>query len=780
MRYYDHRFKEPKGTLVLSGDCNCVADAKPDSFSVFTKNRVYHFKALSLAERQSWVVTINRCIDLRKTEWLKGLLPRITKKNELADRARDFLQCVKLTEHKHRKSGDTAYRCFRGKDAVATMIHEELAETAHQAILFGNELIENNVIMSYNNEEPFENSKNLYLLAYPENRGSNEDSVRLASIGTSSPQLAIPKDMLKDRLTQRRQGGSTPSLRKNTTGERPNPIGCDNPILGTPVPRLSRGRARSHTPSRRGAGRTSRGVLSFKTTIPHCVPMIIGEVKKGLEMSKMFHTMLSTLSRSNFKHCEHNLKTLRTTKLADGFGMQAMKSICEKARHTVEDELLTTMSKFGQMEQKLFNPWGDELKRASSAVSLIEKRFKKCADQRNLMVSEFERSFRLCNKTIYKMKKYKQKEVESKGKMGVGAPKTGKWGAMFGGGSSEDKLEETISQLSQQSQDYVQKLAAVNNSVLGFDSVCEQIADELEMLQSSLMTRLQENLQTWSSGEATHRAGTGANLTAVVEEAKVYMCKNDLREFITTAQQIHGYMKKSEQYMYDLPYTIQDIKERNFDRGNSVFHATLAQIMKNQHESEDKDISSLTVPAILLVLISAIQKADGYTSEGIFRISASSQDIDRVKLQVKNGNYDIQEKSPHVPAGLLKFWIRSLAEPVIPSSLYNKAVDLTKSKTDGLTLEDITDFVSLLPKTNCDVIGHISTMCHEIVKYESVNRMNMKNLAIVFAPGLLRYPGDDPQTMLANSKYECSFMVSLLTNFPFDHEFGDGVDKVAE
>ena len=309
-------------------------------------------------------------------------------------------------------------------------------------------------------------------------------------------------------------------------------------------------------------------------------------------------------------------------------------------------------------------------------------------------------------------------------------------------------------------------LPAVNRVVGVFESECAEIAACLEDLESRWLGAVKSGVQAWSEITAKTSGSSTDSINAILGEAKGYSARTDLSKFIRASQSLYGKSTRAEQYTYDLPFTLADIKERNFTPKGRVFHTTLDDMMRAQREADSNDVSGLGVPAIVLVLISAIQKAGGFTAEGIFRISAQTSDLDRLKKQIQEGNYDVQEGSPHVSAGLLKYWMRNLAEPLIPAPMYEPALALARdAKLDKAA---VASFVARLPRVNRDVIGHVANMAQEIVAFESVNRMNMKNLAIVFAPGMLRYNGDDPQTMLANSKFEVAFMVQLLTHFPFD------------
>ncbi|KAI9205890.1 Rho GTPase activation protein [Polychytrium aggregatum] len=47
--------------------------------------------------------------------------------------------------------------------------------------------------------------------------------------------------------------------------------------------------------------------------------------------------------------------------------------------------------------------------------------------------------------------------------------------------------------------------------------------------------------------------------------------------------------------------------------------------------------------------------------------------------------------------------------------------------------------------------------------HHSVTKMNVHNLAMVFAPNFLRCPSDNPTTIFENTKYEQAFLRMLIT-----------------
>lgn len=103
----------------------------------------------------------------------------------------------------------------------------------------------------------------------------------------------------------------------------------------------------------------------------------------------------------------------------------------------------------------------------------------------------------------------------------------------------------------------------------------------------------------------------------------------------------------------------------------SVFGETLEDIMAmNVHiETGGKH------PKILTFLANAILKLNGCQTEGIFRVPGDADLITELKLRIENGEYDLKNiTDPHVPASLLKFWLRDLADPLIPTDMYDRVL----------------------------------------------------------------------------------------------------------
>ncbi|KAI7903019.1 Rho GTPase activation protein [Cokeromyces recurvatus] len=204
---------------------------------------------------------------------------------------------------------------------------------------------------------------------------------------------------------------------------------------------------------------------------------------------------------------------------------------------------------------------------------------------------------------------------------------------------------------------------------------------------------------------------------------------------------------------------IQRAKEAPFKP--SVFGESLSFIINLQ-----KDTSSLQIPQIVPFLTNAVLQANGKYSEGIFRVPGDADAVTDLRIKIENGHYDaIGVTDPNVPASLLKYWLRDLAEPIIPSKDYEDCIQFAEDA------EKATTIINRLPDTNRRIILFIISFLQEFTSDPAIIKntlMNVNNLAMVFAPNFLRCPSESLTTVFENSKYEQAFLRTLINQMVAD------------
>lgn len=168
---------------------------------------------------------------------------------------------------------------------------------------------------------------------------------------------------------------------------------------------------------------------------------------------------------------------------------------------------------------------------------------------------------------------------------------------------------------------------------------------------------------------------------------------------------------------------------------NQVFGCPLTSVVL----LSSKVMDGCTVPTILYRCIELLDYKKAWYEEGIFRLSGSSSVI-RELTTTFNRDYDIDlvkmDADVHAVTGLLKRFLREIPTPAIPAQMnadFSRALE-----TEDLTSRcaKVRDLVLQLPKEHKDLLQVLCGFLLKIVANVDLNKMNVKNLSIVFSPTL--------------------------------------------
>mmetsp|Transcript_20355 Transcript_20355/g.32575 ORF Transcript_20355/g.32575 Transcript_20355/m.32575 type:complete len:715 (+) Transcript_20355:132-2276(+) len=168
------------------------------------------------------------------------------------------------------------------------------------------------------------------------------------------------------------------------------------------------------------------------------------------------------------------------------------------------------------------------------------------------------------------------------------------------------------------------------------------------------------------------------------------------------------------------------------------------------------------LPLILTTLCDKVRQLNGFDTEGIFRKSGMATEIERLKSKLSSNDYAIDTQDPHIVACLLKDWLRGLTDSLIPFTHYDIAIQMAKN--EEIKQEPLEVFLSQLPEVNRETIKYLVKFVKEMLREDHVakTKMNVENVAIVFAPTILKCPNDDPKILMANSRFEKQFCIALI------------------
>ncbi|XP_028756853.1 rho GTPase-activating protein 5 [Neltuma alba] len=158
------------------------------------------------------------------------------------------------------------------------------------------------------------------------------------------------------------------------------------------------------------------------------------------------------------------------------------------------------------------------------------------------------------------------------------------------------------------------------------------------------------------------------------------------------------------------------------------------------------------VPTILLRMQKRLYAQGGLQAEGIFRINAENSQEEYVREQLNSGVVP-QGIDVHCLAGLIKAWFRELPRGVL-DSLYPEQVMQCQTE------EECAELVRHLPPTEAALLDWAVNLMADVVLQEHLNKMNARNIAMVFAPNMTQMA--DPLTALMYAVQVMNFLKTLV------------------
>ncbi|TKY48652.1 Rho GTPase-activating protein 1 [Spatholobus suberectus] len=159
-----------------------------------------------------------------------------------------------------------------------------------------------------------------------------------------------------------------------------------------------------------------------------------------------------------------------------------------------------------------------------------------------------------------------------------------------------------------------------------------------------------------------------------------------------------------------------------------------------------------SVPTILLLMQRHLYAQGGLQVEGIFRINADNGQEEHVRDQLNLGLVP-EGIDVHCLAGLIKAWFRELPTGILDSLSPEQVMQCQ-------TEEECAEIVRHLPHTEASLLDWAINLMADVVQHEHVNKMNARNIAMVFAPNMTQM--EDPFTALMYAVQVMNFLKTLI------------------
>lgn len=150
---------------------------------------------------------------------------------------------------------------------------------------------------------------------------------------------------------------------------------------------------------------------------------------------------------------------------------------------------------------------------------------------------------------------------------------------------------------------------------------------------------------------------------------------------------------------------------------------------------------------------------------GIYRVPGNSAAVSALTEELNKGiNVSLQDTKcdTNVVSSLLKSFFRKLPDSLLTSELYPRFIEADKIDDPKMRLSEIKNILSDLPVHQYETLKHLILHLKRVVDNSEVNKMEARNLAIMFGPTLVRNVEDNMVTMVTDMSHQCRIVESLL------------------
>eukprot|EP01133_Synstelium_polycarpum_P011923 gene11923-13891_t len=187
------------------------------------------------------------------------------------------------------------------------------------------------------------------------------------------------------------------------------------------------------------------------------------------------------------------------------------------------------------------------------------------------------------------------------------------------------------------------------------------------------------------------------------------------------------------------------------------------------------------IPMFLEEIFKYLEKT-APTVEGVFRISAGKSAIEALQQKIETSQpLELSTiVDPHVVSSVLKSFFRSLPEPLIFYTSYQRYLPLS-SQPQNQHIPELKRLISSLPVCNQIVLRNVLALCSLVKQHKDVTKMDLTNLAVVIGPNLMEsipnLKAEDIQKAETFAEFNALFILLVENHqfiFPsFSHDFAN-------
>jgi hypothetical protein len=209
--------------------------------------------------------------------------------------------------------------------------------------------------------------------------------------------------------------------------------------------------------------------------------------------------------------------------------------------------------------------------------------------------------------------------------------------------------------------------------------------------------------------------------------------------------------------------TLPNITDVKFERKKIFTKEELAHTAVFGVEIEDVIDREGPVPNLIKILLHHLKK--NVKKEGLFRVSGEQPDIEKLKRQADEGDYNLDLSDIHVVSSAFKLYFRSLPSPLFTFKLYSSWIDVVDVTDKNEQLDRVLALFAAIPFPRRYIIGLVFDLLYEISQTEG-SKMNANALAICWGNNLFKSSDPNPTFLMKETGKIQKITEFLIVNYP--------------
>ena len=190
--------------------------------------------------------------------------------------------------------------------------------------------------------------------------------------------------------------------------------------------------------------------------------------------------------------------------------------------------------------------------------------------------------------------------------------------------------------------------------------------------------------------------------------------------------------------------------------------------------SEPSPACTTCVPLVpyMVKICCDIVSERGLDIVGIYRVPGNNAAVTYLTEQINKGvecfaMEDQRWQDINVVSSLLKSFFRKLPDPLFTTEMYSLFIEASKVDQAGRRMDQLRKLIKDLPAFHFETLKYVTNHLCQVAEHSSVNKMEVRNLAIVFGPTLVRTSDDNMVSMVTDMSQQCRIIESLLSNWEY-------------